>query len=78
VDRSLVDWLTISPKQAAFEQKEGDELKLIFTGGAVPGITPDAEAVRRMAAARGSGTTSSSRWTSPPPGARTTRRRCAR
>jgi 7-carboxy-7-deazaguanine synthase len=49
VDRSLVDWLTVSPKQPAFEQKEGDELKVIFTGGAVPGITPDAAAVRRLA-----------------------------
>src|SRR5688572_17163598 len=28
VDRSLVDWLTVSPKQAAFEQRDGDELKL--------------------------------------------------
>ena len=50
VDRSLVDWLTVSPKQAEFAQKEGDELKLLFTGGAVPGITPDADAVRRIAA----------------------------
>ncbi|HEY0037137.1 MAG TPA: hypothetical protein VGB66_10645 [Longimicrobium sp.] len=49
VDRSLVDWLTVSPKQAEFAQKEGDELKLLFTGGAVPGITPDADAVRRIA-----------------------------
>jgi len=50
VDRSLVDWLTISPKQASFLQKEGDELKLLYTGRAVAGITPDIEAVRRMAA----------------------------
>ena len=49
VDRSLVDWLTISPKQAEFVQKEGDELKLLFTGVGTPGITPDAETVRRMA-----------------------------
>jgi 7-carboxy-7-deazaguanine synthase len=49
VDRSLVDWLTVSPKQPAFEQKEGDELKVVFTGGAAPGITPDAAAVRRLA-----------------------------
>jgi 7-carboxy-7-deazaguanine synthase len=48
VDRSLVDWLTISPKQATFEQKEGDELKLVYTGASVPGITPDVETVRRM------------------------------
>ncbi len=50
VDRSLVDWLTISPKQAEFVQREGDELKLLFTGAATPGITPDVAAVRRMAA----------------------------
>jgi 7-carboxy-7-deazaguanine synthase len=49
VDRALVDWLTVSPKQPVFEQKEGDELKVIFTGGAVPGIAPDAAAVRRLA-----------------------------
>jgi organic radical activating enzyme len=50
VDRSLVDWLTVSPKQAEFVQKEGDELKLLFTGSGAPGITPDVEAVRRLAA----------------------------
>lgn len=49
VDRSLVDWLTVSPKQAEFAQKEGDELKLLYTGGAAPGITPDVDAVRRIA-----------------------------
>jgi 7-carboxy-7-deazaguanine synthase len=49
VDRSLVDWLTVSPKQAEFAQKEGDELKLLFTGAHVPGITPDVDAVRRIA-----------------------------
>ena len=48
VDRSLVDWLTISPKQEAFEQKEGEELKLLFTGSSLPGITPDVATVRRM------------------------------
>ena len=48
VDRSLVDWLTISPKQPRFEQREGDELKLLFTGKAAPGITPDVAAVRRL------------------------------
>ena len=48
VDRSLVDWLTISPKQEEFAQKEGNELKLLFTGGSIPGITPDVAAVRRM------------------------------
>ena len=50
VDRSLVDWLTVSPKQPEFAQKEGDELKLLFTGTAAPGITPDVDAVRRIAA----------------------------
>lgn len=50
VDRSLVDWLTVSPKQAEFAQKEGDELKLLFTGANAPGITPDVDAVRRIAA----------------------------
>jgi 7-carboxy-7-deazaguanine synthase len=49
VDRSLVDWLTISPKQAEFAQKEGDELKVLFTGGAAPGPAPDLDAVRRLA-----------------------------
>jgi organic radical activating enzyme len=49
VDRSLVDWLTVSPKQPAFAQKEGDELKVLFTGASAPGITPDAAAVRRLA-----------------------------
>ena len=49
VDRSLVDWLTVSPKQAEFAQKEGDEMKLLFTGAAVPGITPTVDAVRSIA-----------------------------
>ena len=49
VDRSLVDWLTISPKQPEFAQKEGDELKVLFTGASAPGITPDVDAVRRLA-----------------------------
>jgi organic radical activating enzyme len=48
VDRSLVDWLTISPKQAEFVQREGDELKLLFTGTSTPGLTPDVAAVRRL------------------------------
>ena len=50
VDRSLVDWLTVSPKQPTFAQKEGDELKLVFTGASAPGMTPDVDAVRRIAA----------------------------
>lgn len=49
VDRSLVDWLTVSPKQAEFAQKEGDELKVLFTGGAASGPAPDLDAVRRLA-----------------------------
>lgn len=49
IDRSLVDWLTVSPKQPEFVQKEGDELKVVFTGTAAPGIAPDVEAVRRLA-----------------------------
>lgn len=50
VDRQLVDWLTISPKQEAFEQKEGDELKILFTGGRAPGPGASVEAVRALAA----------------------------
>jgi organic radical activating enzyme len=49
LDRSLVDWLTVSPKQESFVQREGDELKLLFSGAHAPGITPDVEAVRRLA-----------------------------
>jgi 7-carboxy-7-deazaguanine synthase len=49
IDRSLVDWLTVSPKQEIFVQKEGDELKILFTGSHAPGITPDVDAVRRLA-----------------------------
>lgn len=49
IDRDLVDWLTVSPKQADYVQKEGDELKIVFTGGHAPGITPDTAAVRRLA-----------------------------
>ncbi|MDR0787796.1 MAG: 7-carboxy-7-deazaguanine synthase QueE [Gemmatimonadota bacterium] len=50
VDRSLVDWLTVSPKQNGFAQKEGDELKIVFSGSTVPGPAPDVEAVRRLVA----------------------------
>jgi organic radical activating enzyme len=49
VDRSLVDWLTISPKQPVFAQTEGDEMKLLYSGRHAPGITPDVAAVRRVA-----------------------------
>jgi 7-carboxy-7-deazaguanine synthase len=50
VDRTLVDWLTISPKQREFVQREGEEMKLLFTGAAMDGITPSVDAVREMAA----------------------------
>jgi 7-carboxy-7-deazaguanine synthase len=49
VDRSLVDWLTISPKQSEFVQKEGNELKIVFSGASAPGPAPDVEAVQRLA-----------------------------
>lgn len=49
IDRGLVDWLTISPKQAEFEQKEGDELKIVFSGEAAAGPAPDIDAVKRLA-----------------------------
>jgi 7-carboxy-7-deazaguanine synthase len=50
VDRSLVDWLTISPKQTSYEQKAGDELKIVFNGSGVPGPAPDIDAVLRLTA----------------------------
>lgn len=50
IDRSLVDWLTISPKQPEFVQRDGDELKVVFTGPGAPGIAPHTDAVRRLAA----------------------------
>jgi 7-carboxy-7-deazaguanine synthase len=49
IEPGLVDWLTVSPKQEQFVQKEGNELKIVFTGTAAPGITPDVQAVRRLA-----------------------------
>jgi 7-carboxy-7-deazaguanine synthase len=49
VDRSLVDWLTVSPKQTEFAQKEGEELKILFTGGRAPGPGSSVEAVRELA-----------------------------
>jgi len=48
IHRALVDWLTVSPKQEGFVQREGDELKLVFTGATAPGIAPDVAAVRRL------------------------------
>ncbi|CAN5693609.1 7-carboxy-7-deazaguanine synthase [soil metagenome] len=50
VNRALVDWLTISPKQAQFEQKSGDELKIVYTGGRAPGPGSSVAAVRTLAA----------------------------
>jgi organic radical activating enzyme len=49
VDRGLVDWLTISPKQPVFQQKHGDELKILFSGQSARGPAPDVEAVRALA-----------------------------
>ena len=49
IDRSLVDWLTISPKQSDYAQKEGDELKIVYSGSGAPGPAPDLEAVRNLA-----------------------------
>ena len=49
IDRSLVDWLTISPKQSRFSQKEGDELKVVFSGMRAPGPAPDVDAVLKLA-----------------------------
>jgi 7-carboxy-7-deazaguanine synthase len=49
IDRSLVDWLTISPKQAEYVQKAGDEIKLVYTGGATSGITGTVEDVKAIA-----------------------------
>jgi 7-carboxy-7-deazaguanine synthase len=49
VDRSLVDWLTISPKQEEYAQKEGNELKIVFSGS-TPGPAADVAAIRRLSA----------------------------
>jgi 7-carboxy-7-deazaguanine synthase len=49
IDRTLVDWLTVSPKQTEYVQREGDELKVLFTGRDAPGVTPNVDAVRRLA-----------------------------
>jgi 7-carboxy-7-deazaguanine synthase len=50
IDRTLVDWLTVSPKQGDYVQREGDELKVLYTGSSAPGITPTVDAVRTLAA----------------------------
>jgi organic radical activating enzyme len=49
LDRTLVDWLTISPKLPEFNQKEGDELKIVFSGTAAPGPAPSIDAVLALA-----------------------------
>lgn len=48
VDRTLVDWLTISPKQPEFAQKSGDELKILYTGGRAPGPGSSVAAIREL------------------------------
>lgn len=53
VDRTLVDWLTISPKQREYVQRSGDELKVLFTGTSAPGIAPDLDAVRTLSTGTG-------------------------
>jgi 7-carboxy-7-deazaguanine synthase len=49
IERDLVDWLTVSPKQTSYAQKEGNELKVVFTGSSAPGIAPTVQAVRDLA-----------------------------
>lgn len=49
VDRSLVDWLTVSPKQPVFAQRSGDELKVLFSGAHASGPAPTVDAVRALA-----------------------------
>lgn len=49
VNLDLVDWLTVSPKQQRFAQKEGDEFKVVFTGQSTSGLTPTTESVRQLA-----------------------------
>lgn len=50
IEPGVVDWLTISPKQREYVQREGDELKLLYSGGSAPGPAPDVAAVREIAA----------------------------
>ena len=49
INRDLVDWLTVSPKQEEFVQLDGDELKIVFTGEAASGIASSIAAVRQIA-----------------------------
>lgn len=49
IDRTLVDWLTVSPKQREFVQKEGDEFKLVFTGQSANGIAASVASVVQLA-----------------------------
>jgi 7-carboxy-7-deazaguanine synthase len=50
IDLELVDWLTVSPKQPHFVQKQGNELKVVFTGTAAEGIAATVDAVAALAA----------------------------
>ena len=49
IDREIVDWLTVSPKQTAYAQKEGDELKVVYTGAHAPGPATDLDAIVALA-----------------------------
>lgn len=49
IEPGVVDWLTISPKQPEYVQREGDELKILFSGRSAPGPAPDIAAVRALA-----------------------------
>jgi 7-carboxy-7-deazaguanine synthase len=49
IDRDLVDWLTVSPKQRKFLQKEGDEFKLVFSGHSAEGIASSVNDVVEIA-----------------------------
>jgi 7-carboxy-7-deazaguanine synthase len=50
IQRGLVDWLTISPKQETYVQREGDELKIVFSGEGAAGPARDAPSIVRLAA----------------------------
>lgn len=50
IDPGLVDWLTVSPKEAEFAQKLGDELKIVYSGSAAPGPAASLAEVERLAA----------------------------
>jgi 7-carboxy-7-deazaguanine synthase len=48
LDLSLVDWLTVSPKEPEYVQKFGNELKVVYTGKDGTGVSPSVEAVRAL------------------------------